>query len=480
MQNLKSALVCVRLSSQALSLLTLAFALPIDAATSGLEFVPNEVIVQYRPGAKASQGTGQVQSRLMRSSHKAMLLSQHQRSDGKGDLALVQLPLAVTSNQEMAKTIAQLEQDPTVEYVEPNWVYHKLDTGLSYRQDLAKTYQHQYLNFPNDLYYRNGESWGMYGDKTLPTNPYGSHAGEAWVEKHKPLDCSDVYIGVIDEGIMKQHPDLKDSIWVNRFDPLDGIDNDGNGYVDDSNGWDFYYNDRTVYHEYEEFHGSHVAGIIAAQGNNRMGVAGVCWKAKLISAKFLGPDGGDTVNAIKSIDYITDLKVRHGLNIVATNNSWGGGGYSRAMIDAIKRAEKANILFIAAAGNDGTDNDPLPLYPASYPNANIISVTSITQDGLLSGGANIGTKSVDIAAPGEGILSTVPNFEGKPDYGYDGGTSMAAPFVTGATALYAHKHPKAHYLSTKRAILSSAEPTADFVGLTVTGGRLDVSRMAKR
>lgn len=479
MHNLKSALVCVRLSSQALSFLTLAFTMPVKAA-SGLEFIPGQIIVQYRPGIDNHQKAGQVKSRSMHFSHMAILLSQQQRTDSKGDLALVQLPSVVSSSQEMAKTIAKLEQDPTVEYAEPNWVYHKLDTGVSYRQGLAKPNQHHGLNFPNDTYYRNGESWGMYGDKTRPANPYGSQAGEAWFHKHKPLDCSDVYIGVIDEGIMKRHPDLKDSIWVNRFDPLDGIDNDGNGYVDDSNGWDFYYNDRTVYHKYEDFHGSHVAGIISAQGNNRIGVAGVCWKAKLISAKFLGPDGGDTVNAIKALDYITDLKVRHGLNIVATNNSWGGGGYSRAMIDAIKRAEAQNILFIAAAGNDGTDNDPLPLYPASYPNPNIISVTSITQDGLLPGGANFGIKSVDIAAPGEGILSTVPSYEGKPDYGYDGGTSMAAPFITGAVALYAHKHPKASTQRIKQAILKGKRATDDFFGLIATGGRLDISRTLKR
>ena len=228
---------------------------------------------------------------------------------------------------------------------------------------------------------------------------------------------------------MTSHPDLKQSIWVNRYDPVDGIDNVGNGYIDD-NGWDFYYNDRTVYDLYEDYHGNHVAGIISASGHNGIGIAGVCWKAKLISAKFLGPDGGDTANAIKAIDYITDLKVRHGLNIVATNNSWGGGGYSRAMIEAIKRAEAQNILFVAATGNDGTDNDVYPLYPASYPNRTIISVAALTQDGLLSGLSNYGYRSVDIAAPVEDIISTLPSYDGKPDYGFDGGTSMAAPSDT--------------------------------------------------
>jgi serine protease len=450
------------------------FVAKVSTAAPQPEFVPDELIVQYRPVGNSHQRKGA--ARLMRPAQQHLVIAEDKRGDGKGDLALMKLSSPIKSAQELANTLNAIAQDPAVEYAEPNWRLHKLDS--SHNQPILD--QHRLMNFLNDPYYLDGQSWGMYGDKTLPTNPYGSQAGEVWIDGHKPLNCSDVYIGVIDEGIMKQHPDLKDSIWHNRFDPIDGIDNDGNGYIDDSNGWDFYYNDRTIYDAFEDFHGTHVAGILATAGNNRVGIAGVCWKAKLISAKFLGPDGGDTINAIKAIDYITDLKVRHGLNIVATNNSWGGGGYSRAMVDAIKRAEKQNILFVAAAGNDGTDNDTFPLYPASYPNANIISVTVITQDGLKSGDANYGYRSVDIAAPGEGIISTVPNVEGKPDYGYDSGTSMAAPFVTGAVALYAHKHPKASAPHIKYAILKGARATDDFNGLTATGGRLDISRTLKR
>jgi serine protease len=444
-----------------------------STAASQPGFVPDELIVQYRP-------VGNIQQRkatagLLRQAQQQILIGEDKRSDGKGDLALLKLSAPIKSAQDLANTLSAIAQDPEVEYAEPNWRVHKLDTTRT--QPIEDRYRLKSL--PNDPYYRDGQSWGMYGNKTFPSNPYGSQAGEAWINDHKPLNCSDIYIGVIDEGVMKQHPDLKDSIWHNRFDPIDGIDNDGNGYIDDRNGWDFYYNDHTIYDAFEDFHGTHVAGILAAAGNNRVGIAGVCWKAKLISAKFLGPDGGDTVNAIKAIDYITDLKVRHGLNIVATNNSWGGGEYSRAMVDAIKRAEKQNILFVAAAGNDGTDNDTFPLYPASYPNANIISVTALTQDGLKSGDANYGKRSVDIAAPGEGIISTVPNFEGKPDYGYDSGTSMAAPFVTGAVALYAHKHPKASTPHIKYAILKGARATDNFFGLTLTGSRLDILRTLK-
>ncbi len=472
----KTGLVYLGLSSRYLSLFALSFALSAQA-TPTLEFVPNQLIVQYRPAINGEQISEAAQAQNMRSSRKLTLLAQRQRKDGKGELAVIQLATSMKSSKELVDTIAQLQQDPAVEYAEPNWIYHKLDTGVSYRHGLGKPDQHHWVNFPNDSYYRNGESWGMYGDKTLPANPYGSQAGEAWIEKHKPIDCSDVYIGVIDEGIMKQHPDLKDSVWVNRFDPVDGIDNDGNGYVDDSNGWDFNHDDHSIYDKFEDFHGTHVAGILSAAGNNGIGIAGVCWKAKLIAAKFLGPDGGDTVNAIRAIDYITDLKARHGLNVVATNNSWGGGGYSRALVDAIKRAEAQNILFVAAAGNDGIDNDEVPLYPASYANNNIISVAALMQDGLIWGGSNFGYRSVDIAAPGDGIISTVPDFDGKPGYAYDGGTSMAAPFVTGAIARYAVRYPHGQSITLKQAVLGGAKQTDSLFGLTATGGRLDISRM---
>ena len=150
------------------------------------------------------------------------------------------------------------------------------------------------------------------------------------------------------------HEDLAANIWTNPYDAADGVDNDGNGYVDDVRGWDFDGNSNNItFGGATDDHGTHVAGTIAGVGGNGKGVAGVCWSGvKLISGKFLGRSGGTTANAIKAVDYFTDLKTRHGLNIVATNNSWGGGGFSQALQDAIGRANTANILFIAAAGND--------------------------------------------------------------------------------------------------------------------------------
>jgi len=160
-----------------------------------------------------------------------------------------------------------------------------------------------------------------------------------------------VYVGIIDEGYMYTHEDLAANAATNPGEIAgDGVDNDGNGYVDDVYGWDFDGNNNSVFDGAGDDHGTHVAGTIGAVGGNGKGVAGVCWSVKLMNAKFLGRRGGSTANAIKAVDYFTDMKTRHNLNLIATSNSWGGGGYSQALEDAIERANNAGILFIAAAG----------------------------------------------------------------------------------------------------------------------------------
>ena len=203
----------------------------------------------------------------------------------------------------------------------------------------------------------------------------------------------------------------------------------------------------------------------------------------LMSAKFLGRNGGTTANAVKAVDYFTDLKARHGMNLVATNNSWGGGGFSQALFNAIERANTAGILFIAAAGNGGRDgvgdnNDGHPAIRAVYTNSNIIAVAAITSSGARSSFSNYGATTVDIGAPGSAIVSTVPmSSKGQIVSGYASysGTSMATPHVTGAAALYAAYHAFASAGDIKAAILSSAVPTTSLTNRCVTGGRLNVS-----
>jgi subtilisin family serine protease len=261
-------------------------------------------------------------------------------------------------------------------------------------------------------------------------------------------------------------------------DPVNGLDDDGNGFVDDVHGYDFANDDSSVYDGGTrgslDDHGTHVAGTIAAEANNGQGVAGVTWSTTLISGKFLGRRGGSLANAVKAVDYFTDLKTRHGLNIVATNNSWGGGGYSQALFDAIARADAQGILFIAAAGNGGSDqvgddNDEVENYPSNYQVPNVIAVAAIAKDGTRGAFSNYGLTNVHLGAPGVGVWSTTA----LDTYSSYSGTSMATPHVTGAAALYKAAKPTATAAQVKAALLDSAVPTTSLAGKTVTGGRLD-------
>ncbi|MDI6804092.1 MAG: S8 family peptidase [Bacteroidota bacterium] len=414
----------------------------------GNQYVPGEIIVKYRAGTPSSQREITLKKVGGTVTEKIRTRTMEKFGDKEG-ITLVRTSMHVPD------AVHALQGQADVEYAEPNYIYYHTATS-------------------NDPYYTNGSLWGMYGDATSPANQFGSQAGEAWAAGNVGLNT--VIVGIIDEGIMITHEDLVANIWVNPFDPNDGIDNDGNGYIDDINGWDFVNNDKTVYDGASDDHGTHVAGTIGAIGGNAKGVAGICWSVRIISGKFLGAAGGTTTNAIKAVDYFTDLKTRHGLNIPATNNSWGGGAFSQALQDAIERANQANILFVAAAGNNGANNDATISYPSGYPNANIIAVASITSTGTLSSFSNYGATTVDLGAPGSSIFSTVPSKSGKLSaYASYSGTSMATPHVTGGVALYAATHAGASAATIKSAILSSTVPTSSLSGKCVTGGRLNVS-----
>ena len=276
---------------------------------------------------------------------------------------------------------------------------------------------------------------------------------------------------MIDEGIQYSHPDLDGNV-ANPGETVNGLDDDGNGYVDDRYGWDFANGDNTVYDGGSrgrlDDHGTHVSGTIGGEGGNGTGVAGVNWDVGLLSGKFLGRNGGTTADAVRAVDYFTTLKQR-GLPIVATNNSWGGGGYSQALYDAIARANAADILFVAAAGNSGTNNDTTASYPSNYELPNVIAVAAIDRNGALASFSQYGRTTVDLGAPGVGVWSTTA-FSNYSSYN---GTSMATPHVTGAAALYKASNPTATALQVKEAILGAATPTSSLTGKTVTGGRLN-------
>ncbi len=419
----------------------------VAQASAGAEAVPDELLVVYTPTAR-SEDRGRARGRA-----GARLADRVVRGSGdRSQVELVHLP----KGTDRAQAVRQLTADPAVAYAEPNWTY---------TSQVSST----------DPAFTNGYLWGMYGATTSPANRFGSNAAAAWAAGR--TGSATVYVGIIDEGVQHSHPELSGRV-RNPGETANGVDDDRNGYVDDVYGWDFAGNNKTVYDGgttgSADDHGTHVAGTIGAKANSA-GVVGVNWNVRLISGKFLGSTGGTAANAIKAVDYFTDLK-RRGVNVVATNNSWSGGGYSRALADAIERANQANILFVAAAGNGGSDGigdntDTTPSYPASYANSNVISVAAITSTGARASFSNYGATTVDLGAPGAGIWSTTA-FNGYSAYS---GTSMATPHVTGAAALYASAKPGSSAATIKAAILRSAVPTTSLTGKTLTGGRLDAN-----
>jgi subtilisin family serine protease len=427
---------------------------PTVHAKNGPAYKPGELLVQFRDNA-----TENVKDKVKKQYGASKKETIKAKGDGMGDLEL----LNVTSD--VPALAAQLSKDPSVEFAEPNW--------LAYKAQTAPT------PFTNDPYFSDGHMWDMYSPTSTPSSQYGTKAAAAWARGYK--GSANIVVGVIDEGIDINHPDLQGQIWVNQAEAKGkpGVDDDRNGYIDDINGWDFVNNDNTVFDgdgvSGVDHHGTHVAGTIGAKANNSEGVVGVNWNIQIVPLKFLGEGGSTMAMAIKAVDYLTNLRTKKGLNVVAANNSWVAGGYSSGLYNALVRARSANILHIAAAGNGSANNDTSAVYPANYNLDNVISVASIDPDGTKSTWSNYGRTTVDLAAPGAWIWSTAAKDGVK--YSEEFGTSMATPHVTGAVALYASVYPGRTYKQIRQALLSSTAPTPALNGLTVTNGRLDIAKM---
>lgn len=427
---------------------------PGPGAAADAPFVEGELIVGFRPGAAAASQAAALKSVGIAATKPLSPLSPS-------------TVLAKIGGGGTTRAAAKaLTANPNVAFAEPNYLL--TSTASS-----------------NDPYVVNGSLWGMYGDTTTPANTFGSQAAEAWASGW--TGSSGVYVGVIDEGFDTTHPDLVDNVWVNDADPVNGVDDDGNGYLDDVNGWDFFNNDNSVFDGPDDDHGTHVAGTIGGVGGNGVGVAGVNWDVTLISGKFLGPNGGTVAGAVRAIDYMTALKTQKGLGIVATSNSWGGGGFSQALLDAINRGGDAGIVFVAAAGNSGSNNEQMPFYPANYRCTTtaagqqrgwdcLVSVAAIDATGAKASFSSYGALAVDLGAPGVAVTSTLPGAA----YGSYSGTSMATPHVSGSVALCAAINPALPARLLRNAVLSSVAATASLAELTVTGGRLDVGSMVGR
>jgi serine protease len=364
--------------------------------------------------------------------------------------------LTLPEGTDLGAALATFRADPRVEYAEPDYVR----TAFS---------------IPNDPYF--ASEWGLHNtgqpiaDSPTPTPDIDINAPEAWDHE---TGTDSVIVAVLDEGIDVTHPDLAANAWVNPGEiPGNGLDDDANGFADDVKGWDFLNDDSSVFDGADDptnsgdFHGTHVGGTIGAVGNNGIGLTGVCWSVKLMSTKFLQHYGTDQ-DAIAAIDYVVSMKNR-GFNIRAINGSFGGGAYSLSLQSAIAAAGEAGILFVAAAGNTGDDNDQTPLFPSGYDVSSIISVGALTRYNFAATFSNFGDTTVDLFAPGALIASTGPNGS----YYYNNGTSMAAPHVTGAIALVASAASELTAAEIKDVIFDAVRDVPDL--RCATGGRLDVN-----
>lgn len=321
---------------------------------------------------------------------------------------------------------------------------------------------------PNDT--RFAQQWALHN-----TIDADIDAPEAWGVTQ---GSASVVVGVIDTGIDYLHPDLAGNIWSNPGEiPGNGIDDDKNGYKDDVRGWNFVTETADPMDDF--FHGTHCAGTIGASTNNGAGVAGVCWNVKLMPLKFLNSSGsGFTSDAVDAINYATRQRV------LLTSNSWGGGSYSSTLENAVKAARDAGILFIAAAGNSAVNNDLFENYPSNLAVDNVIAVAATDSRDLLASFSSYGLGKVHIAAPGVGILSTLPRtvtsgmttYNLTADYGSISGTSMATPHVAGVCALLKSFRPGLTYQQIRAAVLTGGDRLPSLSGKVATGARVNASR----
>lgn len=388
-------------------------------------YVEGEVLIKYKEHT----------SRAAQDLHSTQFGARTLREFRSIDLHHLRLPSGVSVEEGME----MFRRNPDVEYVEPNYIRRATAT-------------------PDDTHF--SLQWGLHNTSYSSTD-VDIDAPEAW---DASVGSGAVVVGILDTGVDYDHPDLKANIWINPSDPQDGIDNDSNGYVDDIRGWDFVDNDNTPTDP--NSHGTFVAGAIGAVGNNSRGVAGVSWTVKLMPLRIFDAQSiGSVSDIVAAINYAR----RNGANII--NASFEGTSYSQAEKSAIDAFGAAGGLFVVAAGNSGTNNDSSPVYPASYPCANIIAVAATTPTDDLASFSNYGKSGVDVGAPGQNILSTEPGST----YRYMSGTSAAAPFVTGTAALIKAKYPALTGQQLKEYILSSADAVPSLAGKVASGGRLNAS-----
>lgn len=388
-----------------------------------------------------------------------------------GDYAL----LHIRDEHDFHKIIRKLQKNSQVKAVQA-------DQNIRVSSFSNDSYASSQWPIENPGYYKHITS--SFSMNKPSTEDVDMNVTEAWDILNKNQNARrEVTVAVIDTGVDNKHPDLKEHMWINKSEiPNDNLDNDGNGYIDDVDGWDFYNNDSTVCHyqynnekkmllsdpQDNDDHGTHVAGIIGAVANNNTGIAGIASELnlKIMPLKINGgkDSSGRVSSAIEAIKYADMM----GADIC--NISWG---YKKKAEPLKQVMKESNMLFVVACGNSHADDDLKPIYPASYRLDNIISVAYINSEGVLGSRSNYGASTVDLAAPGEDILSTVVG-----SYHTMSGTSMAAPHVTGVAAILFAFHDCLYPANVKKVILENLKPLVTLKGYIANPGIPDASRIA--
>ncbi|MDD1724516.1 MAG: S8 family serine peptidase, partial [Methanospirillum sp.] len=428
---------------------------PVPGAGQNVQVTPDHaedrVIVRYNP---ASIPAGN-QSMGMESLNEEIGASVVEDFSGAG------MPgMQVVQVQNPEDAISEYLNDPRVLYAEPDYVISLSPADMNASESVVSSSGYTLAATPNDPYY--SLEWGLHNTGQSPyfgTADADIDAPGAW---DTTTGASSVVVAVVDTGVDYTHPDLSSNIWANPGEIAgNGKDDDGNGYIDDVRGWNFYAGTNDPMDN--NGHGTHCAGIISATGNNGLGIAGTSWTSRIMPLKFLSSSGkGSTSGAISAILYAS----RMGAHVIS--NSWGGTQSSQSLKEAI---EASSAVVVCAAGNGGNNTDVSPVYPASYSSGNIISVGASDYTDKLASFSNYGPSSVDLVAPGLVITSTYPSKK----YVSLSGTSMAVPFVSGAAVLVKAVHPSYSNIQIKSKILDSVDAISSLKGKILTGGRLNAA-----
>ena len=408
-----------------------------------LTYDPTSVMVKFTPG------TSDGQRAFIRAAIAGVTVETWDSLPGLEHLAI---PGRVEDAIAAVSILGEMTQ--VVEFIEPDFVAHlnalTNDTSL-------------------------GNLWAMNNTGQVVNSDAGTAGADidadlAW---DVVTGSSSMVVGMADSGFNSTHEDLAANRWTNPGEiATNGIDDDGNGKIDDVWGWDFYNNDNNPTDD--NGHGTHTAGTVGAVGNNGKGVVGVCWNVRLAGLKIGSRNGSILLSAgISAVDYC----IAKGIKV--SNHSWGGGSFSSSFDAVVTRARTAGHMLVCSAGNNGANSETAPLYPASYAQNNIIAVAATDNNDALASFSNYGSTRVDIAAPGVTILSTYIKTNSNKAYAYLSGTSMAAPYVTGAAALVWSQNPSWTYAEVRNKLLSTVRPIPALSGKCVTGGVLNVNNAVR-